>query len=67
MKHVSKMLACLRETKIQANVNKYEVYMQETKFLEMIVHQKEIRLYSYLTTFLGFRVLSLVLEFSYVM
>jgi hypothetical protein len=44
VQHVHKILQRLRETNIQADVNKCEFHITETKFLEMIVSRDDIKM-----------------------
>jgi hypothetical protein len=44
IQHVRKILQRLRETNIQADVNKCEFHIIETKFLEMIVSRDDIKM-----------------------
>jgi hypothetical protein len=44
VQHVRKILQRLRETNIQADVNKCEFHIIETKFLEMIVSRDDIKM-----------------------
>jgi hypothetical protein len=44
VQHVRKILQRLRETNIQADVNKCEFHITETKFLEMIVDRDDIKM-----------------------
>jgi hypothetical protein len=44
IQHVRKILQRLRETNIQADVNKCEFHITETKFLDMIVDRDEIKM-----------------------
>ncbi len=44
IEHVRKILQRLRETNIQADVNKCEFHITETKFLEMIVDRDDIKM-----------------------
>ncbi len=44
IQHVRKILQRLRETNIQANVNKCEFYTIETKFLKMIIDRDDIKM-----------------------
>jgi hypothetical protein len=44
IQHVRKILQRLREANIQANVNKCEFHIIETKFLNMIVDRDEIKM-----------------------
>jgi hypothetical protein len=46
IKHVRKILQRLRETNIQANVNKCEFHTTKTKFLDMILERDEIKMNS---------------------
>jgi hypothetical protein len=46
VQHVRKILQRLREVNIQADVNKCEFHITETKFLEMIVERDEIKMNS---------------------
>jgi hypothetical protein len=46
IQHVRKILQRLRETNIQADVDKCEFHITETKFLEMIVRRDEIKMNS---------------------
>ncbi len=43
-KHVKKMLKRLREIKLQANINKCEFSVHETKYLRLIVERDEIKM-----------------------
>ena len=42
--HVRQVLECLREAGIQANVDKCEFHVQETKFLDLIISTKDIQI-----------------------
>ena len=42
--HVRKVLTMLQETKIQANIDKYEFYMTETKYLGLIISTDGIKI-----------------------
>ena len=42
--HVCQVLQCLQEAGLQANNNKYEFHVQETKFLGYIVSTKDIQI-----------------------
>jgi hypothetical protein len=44
VQHVRKILQRLRETNIQADVDKYEFHIIETKFLEMIMSRDDIKM-----------------------
>jgi hypothetical protein len=44
IKHVRKILQRLREAEIQADVDKSEFNITETKFLEMIIERDEIKM-----------------------
>ncbi len=44
IKHVQKILQKLREANIQANVDKCEFHIIETKFLEMIIDRDDIKI-----------------------
>jgi hypothetical protein len=44
VQHVRKLLQRLRETNIQADVNKCEFHIIETKFLKMIIDRDEIKM-----------------------
>ncbi len=46
IRHVRKILQRLREAEIQADVDKCEFHITETKFLEMIVKRDEIKMNS---------------------
>jgi hypothetical protein len=46
IKHVRKILQRLREAEIEADVDKCEFHITETKFLEMIVKRDEIKMNS---------------------
>ncbi len=46
IRHVRKILQRLREAEIQANVDKCEFHIIETKFLEMIMKRDEIKMNS---------------------
>ncbi len=46
IKHVRKVLQRLREVEIQADVNKCEFHIAETKFLRMIIDRDEIKMNS---------------------
>ncbi len=46
IRHVRKILQRLREVEIQADVDKCEFHITETKFLEMIVERDEIKINS---------------------
>jgi hypothetical protein len=46
IRHVRKILQRLREAEIQADVDKCEFHITETKFLEMIVRRNEIKMNS---------------------
>ncbi len=46
IQHVKKILQRLRETDIQIDFDKYEFYITETKFFEMIVKRDEIKMNS---------------------
>jgi hypothetical protein len=45
-KHVRKVLQRLREIELQANIDKCEFYVFETKFLDLIVERDEVRMNS---------------------
>jgi hypothetical protein len=44
VQHVRKILQRLRETNIQADVDKCEFHITETKFLEMIMSRDDIKM-----------------------
>ncbi len=44
IQHVKKILQRLRETNIQADVDKCEFHITETKFLDMIMNRNEIKM-----------------------
>jgi hypothetical protein len=46
IQHVQKILQRLREANIQADVNKYEFHIIETKFLTMIIDSDDIKMNS---------------------
>jgi hypothetical protein len=46
VRHVRKIVQRLRETSIQANVDKWEFQIIETKFLQIIVDRDEIQMNS---------------------
>jgi 3-hydroxy-3-methylglutaryl CoA synthase len=46
IKHVRKILQRLRKAEIQADVDKCEFHITETKFLEMIMKRNEIKMNS---------------------
>jgi hypothetical protein len=46
IRHVRKILQRLREAEFQADVDKCEFHITETKFLEMIVKRDEIKMNS---------------------
>jgi hypothetical protein len=45
-KHVKRMLQRLREIELQANIDKCEFHVFETKFLDLIVERDEIKINS---------------------
>jgi hypothetical protein len=45
-KHVTKILQHLKEINLQANIDKDEFHVFETKFLAMIIERNEIRMNS---------------------
>ncbi len=47
VKHVKKMLQRLRNAKLQANINKCEFFVHETKYLKLIVERDEIKMNSF--------------------
>ncbi len=46
IKHVKKILQCLRDTSLQANIDKCEFFVYEIKYLNLIVRQDEIKMNS---------------------
>ncbi len=46
VKHVKKMLQRLRNTNVQVDIDKYEFFVHEIKYLDLIVDRYEIRINS---------------------
>ena len=43
-KHVKKVLQALRKTGLQAEIDKYEFYITETRYLDFIISTKDIQM-----------------------